>query len=840
MGVPIFSDPARRVKNVKTNDPAKPWKIVPLADAPFPVIDILTGKEVGTFPSGCKPTRAFRLSPDAQYLAGIQLQFDPAKKINRHVLAEWKRGNDQPVLRWTVPGPVFWMEFFGPDRLALAVNGSKPRLIVLEATKSDPVVAVPLPTDVFPPTPEEPGPDTLHPFTSTRYPCGAVSPGGNYVALAGKGAILVLATADGKLVGRLGTSPEAGTKNHWVLAFDEIGTELRVGYGVQNRQTLRIWSMTDGQILHSGPYLGNKVFAPVVLSGPDKGTLILWERVIDLESGKPIAEVPGLIQRWAGPDHFLAQLPQAAVNAKALEQTTDFLIMGGSFVTPFKRAEYQTKAAAFAAAQEKGPVARKQTSSIDRTRAVVIQPRANPPWGVKASPPPPLTKEYSVEIWPEAFAATEAAFIRAGRSWVRFDLKAGKAIGQPIRLWPETVADVGGAPGRLTALSLDGRRLAVVDPFDPARVDVWESDGKWLIGLRPYSIDPITWLAWSSGGQLLTATTDLITGWEAGTGKALFEIEGTYKSLTLAPGCSWLMATTPAGNLDYFDAANGQQLGRIPSSLFIALAPDGKSLVREGSGMDVWDLETGKRSRAPEMPLGLMIGSWVGPRYTLRYMNALGNTPARYLLYDLDMHTHTYAFAETPPIEVRNDSFGRAWMARLAPASGGPNKAPSGWGPVHLQGKDGFRSELAFGPGSTIRVEINVGHGTYNQRIAQGMAQQLQKRGLKIGRDGWVLQADNKVGTSSRKYTEPVSGKQSISVASLNITWKLIAPDGTEVWQNFDGGEFDPFRSKYVKVGSVEATRTFCAEAGINKWNSTSTAKTRNQPKSRRFWSKRS
>jgi hypothetical protein len=121
---------------------------------------------------------------------------------------------------------------------------------------------------------------------------------------------------------------------------------------------------------------------------------------------------------------------------------------------------------------------------------------------------------------------------------------------------------------------------------------------------------------------------------------------------------------------------------------------------------------------------------------------------------------------------------------------------------VQLQGKDGFRGELALGPGSTIRVEINVGHGTYNKKIAQGTAQQLQRRGLKIGRGGWILRADHTVGTSSRKYTEPVSGKQSISVATLSITWKLIAPDGTEVWQNFDGGEFDPFRSKYVKVGS--------------------------------------
>src|SRR5262249_9150528 len=159
-----------------------------------------------------------------------------------------------------------------------------------------------------------------------------------------------------------------------------------------------------------------------------------------------------------------------------------------------------------------------------------------------------------------------------------------------------------------------------------------------------------------------------------------------------------------------------------------SLAPDGKTLVRESPGLDVWDLETGKRSIAPEIPIGLVLGPWVGPRCILRFMNALGNTPARYLLYDLDVHTHTFAFADVPPIEVRNDSLGGAWMALSGPADRGPNNAPSGWGPVRLPGKDGFRRELVFGPGSTIRVEIDVGHRTYGQQIAQETAKQLQRR----------------------------------------------------------------------------------------------------------------
>jgi hypothetical protein len=49
---------------------------------------------------------------------------------------------------------------------------------------------------------------------------------------------------------------------------------------------------------------------------------------------------------------------------------------------------------------------------------------------------------------------------------------------------------------------------------------------------------------------------------------------------------------------------------------------------------------------------------------------------------------------------------------------------------------------------------------------------------------------------------DPRTEKETISVAALTVTWKLVAPDGTEVWQGSEGGSFDPFRSKYVIVGS--------------------------------------
>src|SRR5262249_10900784 len=159
------------------------------------------------------------------------------------------------------------------------------------------------------------------------------------------------------------------------------------------------------------------------------------------------------VQRWAGPDRFLVQFPWDPAKVQPLWNAAGYQVMGGSFVTPFDRADYQAKAAPFAAARAKGPGTRPQPSPTGRPGGGGVRPEPGPPGAGKASPPPELPADRALEVWPEAFAATEAAVVPDGRSWVRYDLKTGKPIGQPVRLWPDTVADVGVGSGRLVALS---------------------------------------------------------------------------------------------------------------------------------------------------------------------------------------------------------------------------------------------------------------------------------------------------------------------------------------------------------------------------------------------------
>jgi hypothetical protein len=806
VGTPA-SNSARREKSVKSGNPADPWKVVPQADARYPVIDVRTGKEVGYFPASARAEPRSRLSPDGQFLAGWETETDAMTKQGRDFFVVWKRDGDKPVMRWPVPARVYWVEFLGPDRLALYHTGPTPQFVVLDVNKGTPVVTAALPAADFPPTNDlRSGSNNQEYYHDLRPGGGAVSPGGTYVAVGGKTAIALLAAADGRLIGRLG-GLLVDPGNYLAIGFDEAGAEVRAAFKA-DAIYVRAWSMIDGQgHLVAGFALQTPVAGPV-LSGPEPGTLILGRSVIDRMAGQAIMEVPVAPLQWAGPDRLLAVAPVSeAVNAKAIQEAVDYRVEKGVFVTAFPREVYRKKVAAFAAGRANVPVNRPPTAPADRSAVVAIQPHPVA-WAVKPSPAPPLPAGASLTDWPEHFAATEAATVPlTGRTWIRYDLKTGKTIGEPVRLWPDKVSDVRADQGRLVALSLDGR-LAVVDRADGSRVDVWEATGKHLIGLRPYPDRGMDWIGWSADGHLLTACNDLVTSWDPATGKAIFEIEGAFKTWMLAPGRGWLLATTPGGNLVFFDTATGKPLGRIPGlgpTPTFSLSPDSKTLVRPlpagrdgGNAIQVWDLETGKRSTRAELPVGPVLGTWAGPRHTLAWAPASGSIPDRLLLYDLDMHTHTHWFEAGP--HVRADSLGRGWMA-----PGG--RDPKGWTPLRAPGIEKFGRDLVLGPGSTIRVEIDVGSQEYNPKIAKQAAELLQKRGLTIGRGGWCLRADHTTGQSSQQFNDPKTGKRYASpYLALNIDWKLLSPEGIEVWQASNGGTFDPFRSKYVVVGSRHNT----------------------------------
>src|SRR5262249_5766687 len=155
-----------------------------------------------------------------------------------------------------------------------------------------------------------------------------------YAAVAGQSTIVVFATADGKPVGRmpLGVKSIEPVK-FWAMGFDESGTELRAAYLSDKGAQLRTWSMSDGQVRHSGTVQIEKPYGGTIVSGPEPGTLILGGTIVDLTSGKPIMDAPGPVHQWAGPNRVLVrQNVIQAVNRKALEDSVDYHIMIGVFL----------------------------------------------------------------------------------------------------------------------------------------------------------------------------------------------------------------------------------------------------------------------------------------------------------------------------------------------------------------------------------------------------------------------------------------------------------------------------------------------------------------------------
>jgi hypothetical protein len=854
VGVPPDPEHARRAKAPKGPD-GKPGGLVSIDKEPHPVLDIRTGKPAGRFPAEARITSSCRLSPDGRYLASFafEVQQAPQWKILKDELVVWQRDADQPACRWPLPGPVLWTDFLGPDRLALYHTTPKPQLVVLDVAKGTPVVTAPLPADDF--SPEH---DHLNPrkeFSSYRVHVrsGAVSPGRRLIALGGRTNI-VLVDADGHAGGKLPVEQVFWARNYLGMSFNEDGTQLRAltqqgGGGIY----LRVWSLADGQTLHKTrfPYLArpgedpllDHVPGPAILSGPDPNTLIVGYQVFDLAAGQVLAELPYQPQRWVGPDRLLAlgTLNQAA-NAKELGDTADFVPRGKSLVV----AAFDRKVLAAKPPKPRPPVVatgpgepppRPAPAQADRSKvtAVRLQPPAE--WAVKpgaeaARPTGTLPQ------WPAAFGDTEAAVLTPGLSWVRYDLNTGKTIGEPIALWP---APAPSRPGErvappTAALTRDGKRLALIDPADHARVDVWDTTGKRLIGLRPYQDDPILWLGWSADGKLLTADGHHLSGWDVATGQAALEVGGKFAWFVTAPGAEWVMVTTPARHLFFVDASTGRCLGHLPASPSFpepVLSPDGKTLLRLGRWLNaqVWDLQTGKRKSdrerplvpvslaIPDQPQPVAVGRrgaapqdpgvrepmlgvfWIGPQLVLSYTKSPAEQQPRYYLYDLDAHTHTYRY---PPNlgPFRNDPLGRPWMS-----VGGKET----WTAPDVPGAGPFKETLALGPGSTIRVEYNVGDRKVSQRAAEKAAGELHALGFKIGRDGWVLRADYTTGTASTNLSD-FRGQRGLSVATLEIQWRLLDPEGNEAWQGKGGGQFDPFRSKYVVVGS---RRTEMAPGGM-------------------------
>jgi len=430
--------------------------------------------------------------------------------------------------------------------------------------------------------------------------------------------------------------------------------------------------------------------------------------------------------------------------------------------------------------------------------------------------------------------------------WHRVDLKNGKPLGV-VTLWPwilppdksRTNLKSDLPPTPLAALTADGKRIAVRDPADDARVDAWSDDGKRLFGLKPYDRYRVDWLGWSAGGKLLTQGEGKVTAWDAASGKAVFEVEGGYDGpVALAPGRAWLAACR-AEVVDLLDAETGRCLGRCKPAVAggaaaaVAVASDGQGVAiarpaakepdRKGGGRsflaDVWNLADGKATSAAFGTGRLELFHWAAPRHVLAVSGIRGDSGVSPELIDARLGLVTCVYQN--PLQKTNglrvmplfsaDPDGRVWVKTDTTNNPWAKGKQKDWALIALPNPANAAEQalLALGltvfdlASSPIRVEVDLGGRDRSREGATKLAAALEQKGFTIGGGGLALRLSHKVVTEGGGSLGAAGGQREVKLPKVAFTWRLLDASGAEIWQSSDDVMFPGSSSKFFVKSKI-------------------------------------
>jgi hypothetical protein len=718
---------------------------------------------------------------------------------------------------------------------------------------------------------------------------GAVSPGGRYLALGGKAGITVVSLAEGKVVGRLPLREPCGRLDYRCFGYSADGATLYAlvwahhfprgyGPGAYKRQVLIAWSMADGApqrevlvdvggaygVLRPGPMPGTLVVPKWRAAGPPIPSLDVLGRsaapdgggaVIVTSCAATLWKFPGVVQRFTadGTAHVVGKWHHApeAVRPKGAN-----LDAQGIYTLKADAAFLQAKASKELATAG----ARPAPLPTDRMAVRTVEAVAGP-WAVPAPAefkPAALAAEARLPRWPDAWSDSHAAFINCTRrttdvrawfemAWDRYDLATGQPLGTRAVLWPWYDPDPGVEPIReeiLAALTPDGELLALRDPGDPPRVDVWDTTGKRLAGFVPDPATAIEWFGFSDADTLLTLAGGKVTGWQWRTAKALFEVAGGYEGAChFPPGRAWVAAPA-AAHVDFLDTKSGALLGRCTAAdgttvwHHTSLSPDGKLLLRTTGGEQadknnlpnaafvLWDLTTGKELPTIHTTVAPAIHNhWCSPRRFLTIHAYQAPAPGggwktfSHALVDVDAGAVVVSYGppkgyKGPNVDhnsmdpLAGDPAGRVWVnigggaasppgrrANLLAGRGGragllgPSSAGGTWrltafptsGPDTVLGQGGA-DVYSFRPGITVRAEVDLGDRGQSQKAAETLAARLARAGYVIGPDAWALRVRATRVDGSQKLTSGPADTGGTPIPEAKLAWELLAPGGAVAW----------------------------------------------------------
>jgi hypothetical protein len=776
-----------------------------------------------------------RLAPDGAHLVAPANATPAAEEC---LLDVWKKDAGEPAGQIRLPGKVRWIEFVSPTRFAVLVVGKENTLEVWDAAERKRIHALPLKEPLEAPPGQRGAFPALaalpvyHPY----FLAGAVSGGGRHVALGGSEGVAVFDVQEGRQLGRFVVPANYGLHGYSALSFVPERHELAAIYQPSVKGAapvaLLVWDLATGREKYrtdlNQPPGGRVLMAGEVLPGPTADTLLVTGRqpgwrmyaagVIDPSTGNAVAALPyallgppvkGRALAFANLGTGRKLAPQALGAFKAPHDQLEVL-----FEVPFDAAQL----AAGAAELMKVSAARPQARAGDRGKVAPAEPVPPKAWAAPPADawPRPAGEQAVLPDWPSALADDVYAVVRyvphqkpVIRNELvceRYSLATGKRLGEPQSLWPWLVNPAtdpdAKRSGRVAlapplppaALTRDGARLAVVDPGQRHRVDIWDAAGKWQTGF--YAAAPgqdIVWLGWSADGRLLSVAGGTLTARDAAAARAVFAVHGGYVGpCELTRGRQWGVFAAP-GRLDVLDVLTGQCLGRcrakgLPAKCeTVRLSPDARRLLAVAKGDTVspghrytgwvWDLDTGAAEQFPWTEVKHWVKELHGVGWVSPDQFILGNEgPA---LFDLKAKAQVTGVASFANRGLHADGH---WFASL-PDGRLWIHFQDGWKPLALPDK---AAALAHPERQFVNltrvpltVEVDLGEPALSRQAGQKIADLLAGRGFTVGKGDWRL----RLYWSHRQANQVLtSGGTEVKIPLVAFTWELVDPAGKSVW----------------------------------------------------------
>jgi hypothetical protein len=799
--------------------------------------DLSTGKRCGQYPGNMPLSLDGRLSPGGEYCVTRAWERMPdLTRAKSFWLDVWKQGEPKVAGQIAPTGRVQWAEFITATRFAVFQQEPDPALVVWDvATRK---VQTRIPTKIAAAiAPSNSGQRGRSDAYLPNPLGGAVAPGGRFIAIGGPTEITVFDLQEKKEHGRFPIRGNAG-----LSAFS--GCEFLTGPNrlvvAQVDTHVSAWDLSTGKLTHATPLeMRGGGFHARIGNGTaghlQYATYRLKQFGQESSPLTPLSAGPALFfcrahDRGVLPPEILKRLTYDLVELDVIfTWTLDDKVCSRAEVPTYEPFELPTPRPAVKIG----------------TRPAVSAKQPVPPATWQAPPAADWTKPDAagwLTEWPAAISGAHAAVVRYvpidksvrpyGRKqkyfqmfWDRYDLSTGKRHGPPLLLWPwandpnllseDPAAQVPTAPlATCAALTADGDMLAVVDPNEPHRIDLWNTKGERTGYYAAAEGDVVQWLGWSADGKLLSLASGILTAWDARAAKALWEVNGGYQpSSELARGGKW-GAFHGGTHVDLIDTATGKCLGRcrvrqaIADPVALTLSPDARRLLvvtkkpqftRSLDGAyefysgTLWDLTTGT---AEAIPFGTILvnqfndlqhAGWITPDHFVGFFLGLDvyDVRAKGMVAQFYVSENQGAFFPKKPW-YRTAPDGRTWLRARTKKKTQEVPGPYAWIHVPLPDEaaplldpDRTYVEIANQP---LQVEVDFQESRRSKRAAQAVADVFAGRGYSIADSPWKIRLAFELSDKHINLKHPAG--QETKIFHGLFKWSLVPPSGGEaVWK---------------------------------------------------------